>query len=424
MSYSILRLSKVKGSNNTKGIQKHCQRENKNYQNPDINSMMTQFNYDLINDKQINYNQTIDEKIDANYSGNRKIRSDAIRHVDGIITSDSDFFKGLTPREERQFFKDSLEFLKEEYGEENMVYATVHVDEKTPHMHFGFVPLTDDGRLSAKEKLGNKKAMTELQDRFNSFIKEQGHDLERGISKSLTQAEHKQMETLKKETDYHENQLKEIQEKYKKIDSELDELVSNYHESVQLLDENIEIDYDNETEKVRNFMGRVTDEFETGRIVMNKTDFDKMKKMVETGTQSANLLERFQEGDMYQDNQELKKEVDRYSSIVQSWKSAHHEELDKNDKLQKENEELKSENAMWKANNSQVVDSLASLYKIARKNFEEFEEGFDAVSRKLSENEKAKPVSDFMLSIQAKVHEDDRKHEKRRSRSADRGLEL
>ncbi|MBU7199897.1 MobV family relaxase, partial [Staphylococcus aureus] len=178
MSYSILRLSKVKGSNNTKGIQKHCQRENKNYQNPDINSMMTQFNYDLINDKQINYNQTIDEKIDANYSGNRKIRSDAIRHVDGIITSDSDFFKGLTPREERQFFKDSLEFLKEEYGEENMVYATVHVDEKTPHMHFGFVPLTDDGRLSAKEKLGNKKAMTELQDRFNSFIKEQGHDLE------------------------------------------------------------------------------------------------------------------------------------------------------------------------------------------------------------------------------------------------------
>ncbi|MBU7211171.1 MobV family relaxase, partial [Staphylococcus aureus] len=244
-------------------------------------------------DKQINYNQTIDEKIDANYSGNRKIRSDAIRHVDGIITSDSDFFKGLTPREERQFFKDSLEFLKEEYGEENMVYATVHVDEKTPHMHFGFVPLTDDGRLSAKEKLGNKKAMTELQDRFNSFIKEQGHDLERGISKSLTQAEHKQMETLKKETDYHESQLKEIQEKYKKIDSELDELVSNYHESVQLLDENIEIDYDNETEKGRNFMCRVTDEFETCRIVMNKTVFDKMKMMVETGTQSAYLLERF-----------------------------------------------------------------------------------------------------------------------------------
>ncbi|MBU7211170.1 hypothetical protein, partial [Staphylococcus aureus] len=88
---------------------------------------------------------------------------------------------------------------------------------------------------------------------------------------------------------------------------------------------------------------------------------------------------------------------------MQSWKSAHHEELDKNDKLQKENEELKSENTMWKANNSQMVDSLASLYKIARKNFEEFEEGFDAVSRKLSENEKAKPVSDFMLSIQAKV---------------------
>ena len=25
------------------------------------------------------------------------------------------------------------------------------MDEKTPHMHYGVVPITDDGRLSAKE---------------------------------------------------------------------------------------------------------------------------------------------------------------------------------------------------------------------------------------------------------------------------------
>lgn len=50
-----------------------------------------------------------------------------------------------------------------------MLYATVHLDEKTPHMHFGIVPITQDGRLSAKEVIGNKKALTEFQDRFNEI---------------------------------------------------------------------------------------------------------------------------------------------------------------------------------------------------------------------------------------------------------------
>src|SRR5690625_7456200 len=78
------------------------------------------------------------------------------------------------------FFEDTLEFLKEEFGEKNLVYATVHLDERTPHMHFGFVPITDDGRLSAKQMLGNKKNMTELQDDFNEFVNTRGYELKRG----------------------------------------------------------------------------------------------------------------------------------------------------------------------------------------------------------------------------------------------------
>lgn len=47
---------------------------------------------------------------------------------------------------------------RKEYGAENILYVTVHMDEKTPHMHFGVVPITEDGRLSVKEILGNKKS--------------------------------------------------------------------------------------------------------------------------------------------------------------------------------------------------------------------------------------------------------------------------
>lgn len=87
MSHSILRVARVKGSSNTNGIQRHNQRENKNYNNKDINHEETYKNYDLINAQNIKYKDKIDETIDENYSGKRKIRSDAIRHVDGLVTS-------------------------------------------------------------------------------------------------------------------------------------------------------------------------------------------------------------------------------------------------------------------------------------------------------------------------------------------------
>ncbi|PCR86512.1 hypothetical protein CQA80_11165 [Staphylococcus epidermidis] len=41
----------------------------------------------------------------------------------------------------KRFFEDSKEFLIKEYGAENILYVTVHMDEKTPHMYFGVVPI-------------------------------------------------------------------------------------------------------------------------------------------------------------------------------------------------------------------------------------------------------------------------------------------
>ena len=57
----------------------------------------------------------------------------------------------------------NLKWLKDTFGEENLVSCVLHMDEKTPHLHLCFVPLTKDGRLSAKEILGNKKNMIRWQ---------------------------------------------------------------------------------------------------------------------------------------------------------------------------------------------------------------------------------------------------------------------
>lgn len=68
--------------------------------------------------------------------------------------------------------------------------ATVHMDEKTPHMHLCFAPLTEDNRLSAKEIVGNKKKLTEWQDRFWEYMVRKYPDFERGESASLTGRDH------------------------------------------------------------------------------------------------------------------------------------------------------------------------------------------------------------------------------------------
>ena len=64
------------------------------------------------------------------------------------------------------------------------------MDEKTPHMHLCFVPLTEDGRLSAKDIMGNKKKLTWWQDEFWKHMVKKFPDLERGESASQTGRDH------------------------------------------------------------------------------------------------------------------------------------------------------------------------------------------------------------------------------------------
>ena len=68
--------------------------------------------------------------------------------------------------------------------------AVVHMDEKTPHLHLTFVPLTQDNRLCAKEIIGNRANLTKWQDDFHAYMVEKYPDLERGESASKTGRKH------------------------------------------------------------------------------------------------------------------------------------------------------------------------------------------------------------------------------------------
>jgi hypothetical protein len=111
------------------------------------------------------YEGEIQARIDAGYKGARKVRKDAVRLVEGIVTASPEFFEGASAEEVRDFFEDALGFCREEFGESNLVHFTVHMDEETPHAHFGFVPLKD-GKLSWKGFFPDKAALGAMQDRF------------------------------------------------------------------------------------------------------------------------------------------------------------------------------------------------------------------------------------------------------------------
>ncbi len=90
-----------------------------------------------------------------------QVRKDSVRFVDTIMTASLEFFKNRPSREVEEYFRRAVDFLSEEVGRHNIFSATVHMDERTPHMHLCFVPLTADNRLFAKEVLGNRVKLTE-----------------------------------------------------------------------------------------------------------------------------------------------------------------------------------------------------------------------------------------------------------------------
>ena len=404
MSYSILRVERVKGSGNTKGLQKHNQRENNNYNNKDIRHEDTYKNYDLINDKNVDYNKLIADKIDANYTGKRKIRADAIRHVEGIITSDEKFFNGLNEEEKHEFFKDSLDFAKIEYGEENLIYATVHLDEKVPHMHFGFVPLTEDGRLSAKEKLGNKKAMTELQDRFNQYVNLRGYNLERGTAKQVSEREHKDIDKFKKDTEFHKQELQKVQQDLQKLSKQLNADIENMRADN-------DFEYEDEVEVTKGFF-TAREERETGRKIVSAEEFEGIQRTVSSAKRIVEDYERIKDTDYYAKSEEMQEK------LYQQYRKTNLFEIE-NNKLKKENKKLDNELKLSK----EFQKTAVKLYSIAKGVFPNFENTYNYMKEKAVNMPGMNRTADFMQLVQDNSYDMETEREKPKKRRTD-DLEL
>ena len=186
MASVILRFSKQKGNPATK-IEAHHERTKDEYKsNPDIDTSKSKNNIQLIT-PQMRYKAEIDKRIKE--SGCR-VRKDSTRFVDTLITASPEFFWDMTHEKMVEYFQRAVDFIKSKIRPDMIFSAVVHLDEKTPHLHLCFVPLTVDNRLTAKEILGNRAKLSKWQDEFHEFMVKFYPDIERGTSATLTQRKH------------------------------------------------------------------------------------------------------------------------------------------------------------------------------------------------------------------------------------------
>ena len=184
--YAILRFAKYKGPE-IGHIEAHNEREKEKYaSNPDVDTARSHLNFHLVMPER-KYRAEAEKQIAA---AGCRTRSDSVRVVEALVTASPEFFNGKKRSEVRAYFTEALEFIKQNQNPDTIISAVVHMDEKTPHMHLCFVPLTEDKRLSAKEIVGNKKKLTWWQDEFWKHMVKKYPYLERGESASETGRTH------------------------------------------------------------------------------------------------------------------------------------------------------------------------------------------------------------------------------------------
>jgi len=180
--FVILRMDKGKGPGN--GLSNHIDRvpgKEHSYKRADPSRLNLNKEYRM-KYKGISISESVNIRLKNGYKTERKIRNTAVKYVGTILSGSHERMIEISKNKNlfNQWIKENGEFMKEEVGVENIIRFTLHMDEKTPHIHCVFVPLTKDGRLSAKEVMGNRIKFFERQKRYAQRMEQFG--LQRGIS--------------------------------------------------------------------------------------------------------------------------------------------------------------------------------------------------------------------------------------------------
>ncbi|HAP4344216.1 TPA: plasmid recombination protein, partial [Enterococcus faecalis] len=388
----------------------HNQRKTKNHSNPDIDTSLSKLNYDLV-DRTQNYKTDIENFINENKTTTRAVRKDAVLVNEWIISSDKDFFDNLTESEIENFFERSKDYFAEKFGEKNIRYATVHLDESTPHMHMGIVPFDKDNKLSAK-RVFNRQALRDVQEELPKYLQDFQFEIERGQKgserKNLTVPEFKKLKEeereIKKELEIKKDELMAYT-KENKIDKEIDITPIKEMEDVEIETDEKSLFGITKTKTVRQW---------TGNIVLSEKDYLKLRQKVNKGKQAEGKLEAILETDVYQENKELKnelkdqidkndKDIDDYNDLVKRYNN-----------LYEENTSLKNQIGDLKEEIKLIYQSTKRFFKDRISDFKAFKEVFKELADSISNISREKGLDSSFKK------EFDRENKKKRTKGMSR----
>ncbi len=210
MSYAIFRVEPINKLKDLEQIGAHNTRTKEAYKsNPDIDKSKSANNIHLVppphNDYYNSYIDLVkdykkqhDEKQKTERENRKKSFSQMLDDSNSVIadellfTSDNEFFKNMSKNEIIKWANCCMDFVYEDIGYEKwqVLNATIHLDEKTPHLHCVVVPLIkkydkrsdkEKWTISKKHYMKDKNYLSTLQDKYHERMISNGYDLDRGI---------------------------------------------------------------------------------------------------------------------------------------------------------------------------------------------------------------------------------------------------
>lgn len=335
---------------NLGGLQRHDERTLQHHSNPDIDVSKSSDNFSVLplgrqNPKRSLHKQ-VQETIADERVSNRAVRKDAVVLTEWVISSDSTFFEGLSRDETKQFFTDAYQWFANHFGADHIPYATVHMDETTPHMHMGVIPLTN-GRLSAKT-IFNREALRFIQADLPQKLNEKGWNIERGERGSKRQ--HLSVE-----------RYKEVAESLKQGEPLFD-VSKLQHERVPIVNM---FNFVKGKEATQNYILPPEDYQRLTERVQGFSDLGHAAKEVNDLKTSLNAREsRIREREKELDKRE--EVISKNENLIETydfWYDQAYEQSDKVTKLQGQIKTLKAENKQWQQSYNKLVDAVHDMAK-------------------------------------------------------------
>ena len=212
LNYAIFRSEPIYTLNDLAQVGSHNKREKRAYNsNKDIKIELSKNNIELVplQEKYVKgfYNKTIDyrkeheermkkERADRKKTFNQMLNNSKNVVADELMfTATYEFFKDMNKEQILDWANTCMEFVYKDlgYNKDQVLHSTIHLDEKTPHIHCVVIPLikkldkrsnTERYTISKKQYVRDKIHLSELQDKYHKRLTDKGYDLERGIKGS------------------------------------------------------------------------------------------------------------------------------------------------------------------------------------------------------------------------------------------------